>query len=400
MEMKAAFVKFCQIHKDTIVLRDPSLKPDEINEKLVQLWSKFPEEEKFVYSKVAKNEILLMQGKDIQHVKKEEGNSTCSPSLFRHPVFPSPSKSLPPKSPKIVRIKQRSLSLSDKSPRKVIVRRTMSHDEQPFAKPAEKDGKAFLIRVRRHSMNDGILDPSLVEKINPYFTKNYSKTVVKLKPDSSTTNGKQDQIISPPKRKTLPEPPKWNGLKSPPKRTRTIQSDIFDFKSSDTSVKQENQYCNESDRKSTETYSYSLLKGASKTSSVNPSFSSRKSIVKRINSIPGKCVARLKTKPTTPPLHDNDIVPPSPTSSGDVTMVTSTSVDSLRTSSSSSSSAASRNSYEILDDPVLISHAISELERAKKIKGGRRSSSQEDLRTKYVIYFTSISNFVSLRFLF
>ena len=66
----------------------PALKPDEINEKLVQLWSKFPEEEKFVYSKVAKNEILLMQGKDIQHVKKEESN-LCSPSLFRHPMFPS-----------------------------------------------------------------------------------------------------------------------------------------------------------------------------------------------------------------------------------------------------------------------------------------------------------------------
>ena len=89
--MKAAFVKFCQIHKDTIVLREPGksgwkgelggrrsgsfatvfmfyptpyfpgLKPDEINDRLVQLWSKFPEEEKFVYSKVAKNEMLLMQ---------------------------------------------------------------------------------------------------------------------------------------------------------------------------------------------------------------------------------------------------------------------------------------------------------------------------------------------------
>ena len=31
----------------------------------MQLWTHLPDDEKVVYSKVAKNEILLMQGKDI-----------------------------------------------------------------------------------------------------------------------------------------------------------------------------------------------------------------------------------------------------------------------------------------------------------------------------------------------
>ena len=47
-----------------------------MNEKLVQLWTHLPDDEKVVYSKVAKNEILLMQGKDISsgesHIKVEQ----------------------------------------------------------------------------------------------------------------------------------------------------------------------------------------------------------------------------------------------------------------------------------------------------------------------------------------
>lgn len=53
-----------------------ALSADKVNEKLVQLWTHLPDDEKVVYSKVAKNEILLMQGKDISssssHIKVEQ----------------------------------------------------------------------------------------------------------------------------------------------------------------------------------------------------------------------------------------------------------------------------------------------------------------------------------------
>ena len=63
-----------------------ALTADKVNEKLVQLWTHLPDDEKVVYSKVAKNEILLMQGKDISssssHVKVEQ-NSEDPSKLFQ-----------------------------------------------------------------------------------------------------------------------------------------------------------------------------------------------------------------------------------------------------------------------------------------------------------------------------
>ena len=41
------------------------LTVDKVSDKLVQLWTQLSDDEKVVYSKVAKNEMLLIQGKDI-----------------------------------------------------------------------------------------------------------------------------------------------------------------------------------------------------------------------------------------------------------------------------------------------------------------------------------------------
>ena len=53
-----------------------------MNEKLVQLWTLLSDEEKVVYSKVAKNEMLLIQGKDIssdsKQIKSEPSSNNCN----------------------------------------------------------------------------------------------------------------------------------------------------------------------------------------------------------------------------------------------------------------------------------------------------------------------------------
>ena len=148
--------------------------------------------------------------------------------------------------------------------------------------------------MRRHSMNDGILS-SAMEKINPYFTKNYSKSPLK----SRNQYSKSSQLpTSPPKRSlsvTSLDIDQNSTLKSPPKRNKKlpIEADIFDFKSEPHGLQikgeSEEDFSSDELRKS-ETYSYSLLKGASKTSSVNPCFSSRKTFVKKLNSLPTKCL--------------------------------------------------------------------------------------------------------------
>ena len=152
--------------------------------------------------------------------------------------------------------------------------------------------------MRRHSMNDSILT-STVEKINPYFTKSYTRSPHKVRNDYTKTTYSTHS----PKRNisvTSFDTDSNTMMKSPPKKNKSlpVEADIFDFKSEPhgVQVKSEpdsDEYSSEDLRK-TETYSYSLLKGASKTSSVNPCFSSRKTFVKKINSIPSKCVNRLK----------------------------------------------------------------------------------------------------------
>lgn len=161
----------------------------------------------------------------------------------------------PHKSPK-----QRSLSLSDKTTQKVIIRRTVSHEElsaaggggqtkgSKFAKPNSPDtvqmNKKFLIRMRRHSMNDGILN-SPIEKMNPYFAKNYSKSPHKAHPGEygySSANPKTPtkvhhttaNVISPKRNLSITSLDLDSMLRSPPKRSKnhfSLQTDIFDFKS-------------------------------------------------------------------------------------------------------------------------------------------------------------------------
>ena len=171
-----------------------------------------------------------------------------------------------------------------------------------FAKPSNPDqnachNKKYLVRMRRHSMNDSILS-STVEKINPYFTKSYNRSPHKVRSDYTktvySTHSPKRQISV-----TSFDADPNNLLKSPPKKNKNlpVEADIFDFKSEPHGIQvkaePEDDYSNEDLRK-TETYSYSLLKGASKTSSVNPCFSSRKTFVKKINSLPSKCVNRLR----------------------------------------------------------------------------------------------------------
>ena len=212
---------------------------------------------------------------------------------------------LPEKSLQTSKIpKQRSISLSEKPPQKVFIRRTvsqedMTRDNEKFAKPTLPDNasaKKYFIRMRRHSMNDSILS-SAMEKINPYFTKNYSKSPLK----SRNQYLKTSQLPASPKRNlsvTSLDIEQNSALKSPPKRHKNlpIEADIFDFKSEPhgLQIKAESEDDNNEDLRKAETYSYSLLKGASKTSSVNPCFSSRKTFVRKIHSIPTKCVNRLK----------------------------------------------------------------------------------------------------------
>ena len=171
-----------------------------------------------------------------------------------------------------------------------------------FAKPNNPDqnschNKKYLVRMRRHSMNDSILS-STVEKINPYFTKSYNRSPHKVRSDYTKTNYSTHS----PKRQisvTSFDGDPNSLLKSPPKKNKNlpVEADIFDFKSEPHGIQvkaePEDDYSSEDLRK-TETYSYSLLKGASKTSSVNPCFSSRKTFVKKINSLPSKCVNRLR----------------------------------------------------------------------------------------------------------
>ena len=211
-------------------------------------------------------------------------------------------------SAKPVRVgKQRSLSLSEKPIHRIYIRRTVSQEEvsnkDNFAKPNNPDqnachNKKYLVRMRRHSMNDSILT-STVEKINPYFTKSYTRSPHKVRSDYTKTT----YATHSPKRQisvTSFDAEPNHLLKSPPKKNKKlpIEADIFDFKSEPhrievIKVEQEDDYNSEELRK-TETYSYSLLKGASKTSSVNPCFSSRKTFVKKINSLPSKCVNRFR----------------------------------------------------------------------------------------------------------
>lgn len=361
------------------------------------------------------------------------------------PCHATPSTTLSSKAARIG--KQRSLSLSEKPLHRIYIRRAVSQEEvsakDNFAKPNIPDSsgnKKYLVRMRRHSMNDGILSSS-VEKINPYFTKSYTRSPHKVRSDFS----KSSYPTHSPKRNisvTSFDIDPSNIIRSPPKKNRNlpIEADIFDFKSEAQGVQvksePEDEYNGGEPRKS-ETYSYSLLKGASKTSSVNPCFSSRKTFVKKINSIPSKCVNRLRQeycskkgkaneklidspcpkaqynntqkqcvknilvsdinkhsqhRPTSEwadktqriaekcpnlPIKDhnlsessNHLTPisknmtpssssVSPTPSGtttDVTMVTSSSMDSLKSSNSSSSGESSK--MELLNDSALLSYAI------------------------------------------
>ena len=263
-------------------------------------------------------------------------------------------------------------------------------------------------------MNDSILNS--MEKINPYFTKNYNKSPLKTRNEYSKAKSSPKRTLS-----VTSLDIEQNNMKSPPKRNKGFPSeaDIFDFKAEPHGLHVKTEPCEEEfsaeDVRKTETYSYSLLKGASKTSSVNPCFSSRKMFVKKINALPTKCVNRIKQeyckkgkpqvpqeapksscsrqptncrqqpadttsfspesyeygKPTvlSPPQQKHHVSKPSnkrqserqsvksasPTSS-DVTMVTSSSMDSLKSTSSSSSSESRK--LEIVNDSVLISHAI------------------------------------------
>lgn len=250
-------------------------------------------------------------------------------------------------------------------------------------------------------MNDSILS---TEKINPYFTKNYSKSPHKIRQDYS---GKSNQLIHSPKRNlsvTSIDTDHNNSSKSPLKKNKNVaaETDIFDFNSegngSHLKCESGDEYHVEDSRK-TETYSYSLLKGASKTSSVNPSFSSRKMFVKKMNSLPSKCMNKIKQEycnkltrstsekhsssivkfnynnpdPGASPYHNpyrghpssySDAVKKEPHKSptlsvatSDVTMVTSSSMDSFASPGSSCSSNES-GKLEGLNDSVLLSHAI------------------------------------------
>jgi hypothetical protein len=366
--------------------------------------------------------------------------------------------------------KQRSLSLSDKPVHRIYIRRTVSQEEvsnkDNFAKPHIPENscnnKRYLVRTRRHSMNDSILT-STVEKINPYFTKSYSRSPHKVRNDYSKTTYSTHS----PKRNisvTSLDTDSSTLLKSPQKKNKNlpVEADIFDFKSEPHGVQvkmePEDDY-NGEDLRKTETYSYSLLKGASKTSSVNPCFSSRKTFVKKMNSIPSKCVSKLrqeycgkKGKPVgcvnsekqalsgfhskrahigplpsqrhfiksnvmpnfqgTLKFHENFVQkelseqknhevaggsgnkmtshcsrtqhPPSITRSqkhcssvsptisnatSDVTMVTSSSMDSLKSATSSSSGESSK--IELLNDSALLSYAIAgEISMINKISRG------------------------------
>lgn len=99
-EIQVKILNFCfQIIWYYITLHISALTVDKVNEKLVQLWTQLSDDEKVVYSKVAKNEMLLMQGQDISsnksHIKVEPSPEELhdhkiekgSPSLFRHPIF-------------------------------------------------------------------------------------------------------------------------------------------------------------------------------------------------------------------------------------------------------------------------------------------------------------------------
>ena len=188
---------------------------------------------------------------------------------------------------------------------RIYIRRTVSQEEvsnkDNFAKPNTPENtannKKYLVRMRRHSMNDSILTSAL-EKINPYFTKSYTRSPHKVRNDYTKTTYSTHS----PKRNisvTSFDTDPSTMMKSPPKKNKNlpIEADIFDFKSEPHGVQvktePEDEYNGEDMRKA-ETYSYSLLKGASKTSSVNPCFSSRKTFVKKMNSIPSKCVNRLR----------------------------------------------------------------------------------------------------------
>ena len=60
-------------HRNTIfvILISPTaLAAGKVNERLVHLWTLLSDDEKVVYSKVAKNEMLLIQGKDISESKQ------------------------------------------------------------------------------------------------------------------------------------------------------------------------------------------------------------------------------------------------------------------------------------------------------------------------------------------
>ena len=211
----------------------------------------------------------------------------------------------PPTTPSKASIKAskpRSLSTSDKPIHRIFIRRAVSQEEvstEEFAKPVNPEStggnKKYYIRMRRHSMNDGILSDSKDQKMNPYFTKNYSKSPHKMRGEYSKSSGSPKRNLS----ATSLDMDQNSMLKSPPKRNKNLptEADIFDFKAepSGLQLKLESgeDFSNEDIHK-TGTYSYSLLKGASKTSSVNPCFSSRKMFVKKINSIPTKCVSRLK----------------------------------------------------------------------------------------------------------
>ena len=173
--------------------------------------------------------------------------------------------------------------------------------------------------MRRHSMNDGILS-SPVEKLNPYFTKTYSRNSLSVRSDSfiapkSPIKLNPGSTLSPKRNLSVTSLDFDSTTKSSPKKSKSnfkSDIDVFDFKSDSHFVKQESDespYSEELEGKKTETFCYSLLKGASKTSSVNPSFSSRKNLTKKIQFLPqnlqNKCTNLVRydkfRKPATPP---------------------------------------------------------------------------------------------------
>ena len=63
------------------VQQTSALTSSNVNDKLLALWVKLSDDEKIVYSKVARNEILLMQGKEISTSPPKSPTSAAPQSV-------------------------------------------------------------------------------------------------------------------------------------------------------------------------------------------------------------------------------------------------------------------------------------------------------------------------------